>query len=360
MLTNVKAWTWSSPTRASATSTRWKSAKIRGVARHGGRQRCTGVLNTLHATLPHVVGFQRACGEHRLAWPPDRCSPTAAFTAPPSTPSWPFLSRSERSSRADLAITTINPGAVNTPFIDRTTNEDLRANYRPQFDVGITPEYVAEAALFAVESRGKGIVSETHNSSRHKTLMTYKLRLITSSIGWGGLERNLLVHGPVDGPQAGHRGVVRRRGRFSQAGTTRRRLGSPRKPSPIILGEPPCWMSAGGSTLARESDLVWIRAPRDLDVASRACRQTGTPLLVQQAMQISKPKTLWWHKRRYRTVDAWVSGLQVVAEMKPWRTPPFKPVQTHVLPLPSGASRWFDTSRPDAQDRPPQPRLGHA
>ena len=62
--------------------------------------------------------------------------------------------------REDLAVTTINPGAVNTPFIDRTTNDSLRSDYRPQFDEGMSPEYVAEAILFALESRGKGVVSE--------------------------------------------------------------------------------------------------------------------------------------------------------------------------------------------------------
>ena len=69
------------------------------------------------------------------------------------------LSESLRTEfRNDLAVTTINPGAVNTPFIDRTTNEELRANYRP--DDGMETTYVADAVLFAVESRGRGVVSE--------------------------------------------------------------------------------------------------------------------------------------------------------------------------------------------------------
>lgn len=175
--------------------------------------------------------------------------------------------------------------------------------------------------------------------------MTYKLRLITSSIGWGGLERNLLVMAQWMA-HTGHEvsyAAVEGSPSWDHApsfGVTPEAI--PHHPRRATVLDVRRWKQ-----LARESDLVWIRAPRDLDVASRACRQTGTPLLVQQAMQISKPKTLWWHKRRYRTVDAWVSGLQSLRNEALENTPLQGP-QTHVLPLPL-APRWFDTSRPDAQ-----------
>lgn len=118
-----------------------------------------GVLNTLHATLPmllaskgHVVNIGSLAARQVFPNSGIYCATKHAVLA---------ISESLRTEfKGRLAITTLNPGAVNTPFIDRTTNDDLRANYRPQFDVGMAPEYVAEAALFAVESRGKGIVSE--------------------------------------------------------------------------------------------------------------------------------------------------------------------------------------------------------
>ena len=92
----------------------------------------TGVLNTLHATLP-PYWRQRACGEHRLLGRPPGV-PQQRHLLRHQAPSWPFLSRSEPSSRASSPSTR----PVNT-FIDRTTNNELRANYRPQFDVGMTP-----------------------------------------------------------------------------------------------------------------------------------------------------------------------------------------------------------------------------
>ena len=175
--------------------------------------------------------------------------------------------------------------------------------------------------------------------------MAYKLRLITSSIGWGGLERNLLVMAQWM-TQAGHEvsyAAVEGSPSWDHApsfGVNPEAI--PHHPRRATVLDVRRWKH-----LAREADLVWIRAPRDLDVASRACRQTGTPLLMQQAMQISKPKTLWWHKRRYRTVNAWVSGLESLRAESLANTPLHAP-QTHVLPLPL-APRWFDTSRMDAQ-----------
>ena len=175
--------------------------------------------------------------------------------------------------------------------------------------------------------------------------MTYNLRMITSSKGWGGLERNLLVLAQWMA-QAGHRvsyAAVEGSPSWHQApsfGLTPEAI--PHHPRRATVLDVRRWKH-----MAREADLVWIRAPRDLDVASRACRQTGTPLLVQQAMQITKPKTLWWHKRRYRMVDAWVSGLRSL-QAEAIENTPLEAVQTHVLPLPL-ASRWFDTTRKDTK-----------
>ena len=119
----------------------------------------TGVLNTIHAALPalvaskgHVINIGSIAARQVFPNSGVYCATKHAVLA---------ISESLRTEfREDLAVTTINPGAVNTPFIDRTTNDSLRSDYRPQFDEGMSPEYVAEAILFALESRGKGVVSE--------------------------------------------------------------------------------------------------------------------------------------------------------------------------------------------------------
>ena len=119
----------------------------------------SGVLSTLHAALPsllenkgQVINIGSLAARQVFPNSGVYCATKHAVLA---------LSESLRTEfRNDLAVTTINPGAVNTPFIDRTTNDELRANYRPQFDDGMEADYVADAVLFAVESRGRGVVSE--------------------------------------------------------------------------------------------------------------------------------------------------------------------------------------------------------
>ena len=174
--------------------------------------------------------------------------------------------------------------------------------------------------------------------------MSLKLRMVTSSIGWGGLERNLLVMAQGM-TRAGHHvsyAAVEGSPSWNHAqsfGVTPEAI--PHHPRRATVLDVRRWKE-----LALGSDLMWIRAPRDLDVASRACRLSNTPLLMQQAMQISRPKTLWWHKRRYRTVNTWVSGLHSL-KAEALENTPLQPPQTHVLPLPL-TSRWFETARLDA------------
>jgi NADP-dependent 3-hydroxy acid dehydrogenase YdfG len=118
-----------------------------------------GVLNTLHAALPHVaqakgtvvnIGSLAA----RQVFPNSGvyCATKHAVLA---------LSESIRLEYRDtIGVTTINPGAVNTPFIDQTPNAELRATYRPQFDAGMAPEFVADSIVLAIESKGRGVFSE--------------------------------------------------------------------------------------------------------------------------------------------------------------------------------------------------------
>ena len=119
----------------------------------------TGVLNTLHAALPSLVenrghAIQIGSIAARNVFPNSGvyCATKHAVLA---------ISESLRLEyRNELAVTTVNPGAVDTAFIDQTQNDELRESYRPQFQEGMRPEFIAEAIAMAVEARGKGVFSE--------------------------------------------------------------------------------------------------------------------------------------------------------------------------------------------------------
>ena len=118
-----------------------------------------GVLNTLHACLPslienkgHVIQIGSIAARNVFPNSGIYCATKHAVLA---------ISESLRIEfRDELAVTTINPGAVDTSFIDQTKDDELRENYRPQFEQGMQPGFIAEAIAFAVSSGGKGVFSE--------------------------------------------------------------------------------------------------------------------------------------------------------------------------------------------------------
>lgn len=118
-----------------------------------------GVLNTLHAALPeliknrgHIIQIGSIAARNVFPNSGVYCATKHAVLA---------LSESLRLEfREELAVTTINPGAVNTAFINQTENAELRESYRPQFEEGMSPGFIAEAIAMAIESAGKGVFSE--------------------------------------------------------------------------------------------------------------------------------------------------------------------------------------------------------
>lgn len=155
--------------------------------------------------------------------------------------------------------------------------------------------------------------------------------MFTSSKGWGGLERNLVVMAQWM-TEAGHAVQL---GAHPQSPVARH--------APACLPPNAVHAVATPRQLTRwvsGSDVLWVRDPRDLRAAAAVSRRTGVPLVVQQAMQIATPKTKPWHKRRYAMVTAWVSGLDWLATQAVAHTP-LTPSRCHVIPLPLEA-RWFE------------------
>ena len=119
----------------------------------------TGVLSTLHAALPslvsnkgHVIQIGSIAARNVFPNSGVYCATKHAVLA---------ISDSLRMEfRDELAVTTVNPGAVNTSFIDQTNNDELRESYRPQFEAGMDASFIAEAIAQAIESAGRGVYSE--------------------------------------------------------------------------------------------------------------------------------------------------------------------------------------------------------
>jgi len=118
-----------------------------------------GVLNAWHAALPyllaangHVINIGSVASH--LVFPNSGiyCATKHAVLA---------ISESMRMELSgQLAVTTISPGSVNTPFIENTPDEQLLQDLRPGFADGLAPETIAEHIAFAIGQSGKSVVSE--------------------------------------------------------------------------------------------------------------------------------------------------------------------------------------------------------
>jgi NADP-dependent 3-hydroxy acid dehydrogenase YdfG len=109
-----------------------------------------GVLNVLHATLPHLIesnGHLINLGSlaSHYVFPNSGiyCATKHAVFA---------ISESVRTELAKkIRVTTISPGSVNTPFVEQTKNNELLNQLRPSFAAGMPVEWVAQQILNAIE-----------------------------------------------------------------------------------------------------------------------------------------------------------------------------------------------------------------
>ena len=109
-----------------------------------------GVLNVLHYFLPHlietngqVINLGSVASHHVFPESGVYCATKHAVLA---------ISESLRAELSKkIRVTTISPGSVNTPFIDQTKNSDLLSKFKPSFESGMTPEWVASQIINTIE-----------------------------------------------------------------------------------------------------------------------------------------------------------------------------------------------------------------
>ncbi len=118
-----------------------------------------GLLNCIHSSLPfliesrgQIINIGSVASHQVFANSGVYCATKHAVFA---------ISESIRLELADkVRVTTISPGSVNTPFIDKTTNEEMLNEYKNYFAAGLSPELVAEQILHAINSPLGSVISE--------------------------------------------------------------------------------------------------------------------------------------------------------------------------------------------------------
>ena len=173
-----------------------------------------------------------------------------------------------------------------------------------------------------------------------KNLYKNNICFFTSSKGWGGLERNMLVLARWMSDAGHHVEVVVPEGSETWLHGIHEKLNMNAIPSfsrHLNRGAANRWARG------RSHDILWVRDRADLAFAGHASKAMGAALIMQQAMQIPQAKNAPWHVKRYRRVDAWVCGLEHLRRECLERTP-LAADQCHVLPLPLDEC-WFTAPR---------------
>jgi NADP-dependent 3-hydroxy acid dehydrogenase YdfG len=118
-----------------------------------------GVLNCLHSALPslkektgHVVNIGSVASHHVFPNSGVYCATKHALFG---------ISESIRVElNGKVRVTTISPGAVDTDFINKTTNEELHANMKDYFTSAMRPKSIAVQIKHAIESPADSAVNE--------------------------------------------------------------------------------------------------------------------------------------------------------------------------------------------------------
>lgn len=60
----------------------------------------------------------------------------------------------------EIKVTSISPGAVNTPFVEQTTNKEMKDDLRTYFSKGMHPNTIAQQIVYALEQPKNVTISE--------------------------------------------------------------------------------------------------------------------------------------------------------------------------------------------------------
>lgn len=118
-----------------------------------------GALSVIHTTLPHLIKSKGLL---------INLTSVAAHSVFPNSGVYcatkhALIAVSE-SLRMELGgkirVTSISPGAVNTAFIDQTTNEDLLTDLKPYFKDSLDPDDIANQIAMVVNTPDHTMISE--------------------------------------------------------------------------------------------------------------------------------------------------------------------------------------------------------
>ena len=166
-----------------------------------------------------------------------------------------------------------------------------------------------------------------------------KIEFLSSSTGWGGLERNALRYAHWM-QERGHRITIncvegsRLDVNSKRAGLAIRHIRRQPRYGAYLSA-----LAMRKHLQRSRADVLWIRDPRDLPMCSLAIRGIDCSLLFHQGMQILTPKQAPWHRMRFGAIARWVAPLEQLKAQAIEKTP-LSAADISVIPL-ALEDHWF-------------------
>lgn len=118
-----------------------------------------GILTMLHLSLPslikqkgHVINLGSVASHHVFPNSGVYCATKHAVLA---------ISESIRVElMGKVRVTTISPGAVNTDFINKTTNETIHADMKEYFATSMSPDTIAQQIMHVINAPADSVINE--------------------------------------------------------------------------------------------------------------------------------------------------------------------------------------------------------
>lgn len=119
-----------------------------------------GLLNVTHSTLPLLKKSENGHIINVTSVAAHQVFPNSAVYSATKHAVLALSKGLHQELQKEIKVTSISPGAVNTPFVEQTSNEEMIGDLRKYFAKGLHPDTIAQQIVYAIEQPKEVTISE--------------------------------------------------------------------------------------------------------------------------------------------------------------------------------------------------------
>lgn len=119
-----------------------------------------GLLNVTHSTLPLLKKSENGHIINVTSVAAHQVFPNSAVYSATKHAVLALSKGLHQELQQEIKVTSISPGAVNTPFVEQTSNEEMIGDLRKYFAKGLHPDTIAQQIVYVIEQPKEVTISE--------------------------------------------------------------------------------------------------------------------------------------------------------------------------------------------------------